>query len=181
MALRQNAPPTQFDITQQTLNQQSQIIASLSRNVSGTRRRPQPPRNLISQPASLGALITWNAPVKSVGIAGWRIYKDNENNLLEEIRDPSRRQAQVRINASSAQAFYVSSFTLQGAESPKMQVIASPSLGEFLVAFNDPGAVNPKIPNDPPEWASEPTGGTGPNLNNQGGSGNLRNQRHWSF
>src|SRR6266550_2856151 len=155
MALVTKIPAT-FDAARTILEQQSKVIGVLTRNSQGTRRRPEPPRSLVSQPASLGAVLTWNAPVKTKGVVGFRIYKDTETNLLEEVRDPARRQFRVVLPANTKANYYVSTFTSQNAESPKIPVLVSSNTDQLATAGS---GTNGSQPSPPPSWGSEPSGG----------------------
>lgn len=150
--------PTTYSAAKPLLEQISKIVATVSRNSQGTRRRPQSVRSLTSQQASLGAVLTWNAPVKTKGIVGFRIYKDNETNLLEEVRDPNRRQYRITLPAATTATFFVSSITAQGAESPKLPVVVS-STTDQLVTSGTGGGTNGSQPSPPPNWNNEPSGG----------------------
>jgi len=156
MALVTKIPPT-FEASRTILEQQSKVIGVLTRNSQGTRRRPQSPRSLISQAASLGAVLTWNAPVKMKGVIGFRIYKDSETNLLEEVRDLSRRQYRVTLPANTKANYYVSTFTVQGAESPKIPILVSSNTDQLATAGS---GTNGSQPSPPPSWNNEPSGGS---------------------
>jgi hypothetical protein len=115
--------------------------------VVGSTKRPDPPRSLIIQPGSLEVLLTWNAPYKSGDVASYRIYRDNESNLVSSISDPNVRQARIALPASTPTAFYVSSVNALGRESVKVQVIGSA------------GVTATPSPALPPEYHLEPSGG----------------------
>jgi hypothetical protein len=68
----------------------------------GTGRRPDPPRDVFFQSGSRGGLITWKLPVVNWDVAGYRIYKDTENNLYEEIKDRGRRQEYIELSAAAS-------------------------------------------------------------------------------
>jgi hypothetical protein len=125
-----------------------------------TRKRPDPPRSLISQPGSLEATITWNAPAKATDIALWRIYRDNENNLVDSIPDPNARQYRPKLPASTPTAFYVSSVNSAGRESIKVQIIATANTDQAVVTGTT-GATSGTSAPPPPGYNQEPTGGGG--------------------
>src|SRR5579883_1187670 len=102
------ALPSTYEAAQPLLQRALQETAASVLPLVSSRRRPDPPRNLISQPGSLEALITWNAPIKFNEVAGWRIYRDNEGNLVDTILDPNSRQYRPKLPANTATAFYVS-------------------------------------------------------------------------
>jgi hypothetical protein len=142
---------------------QTQIIASRTtqavlQNGLGTRRRPQPPRSLIAQAGSLVSLITWNAPQVTKGIVGWRFYKDNETNLVDDIRDPTRRQYKMALPANKTTMAYVSSITQQNVESIKVGILVHSNTDQLVVAGTG-GGTNGSQPSNPPGWGNEFSGG----------------------
>lgn len=125
-------------------------------DISG-RRRPMPPRNLIAQPGSLQALITWNAPQNINNVLGYNVYGDNENNRIANIADPNTKQISVQLPASTPRMFYVSCYNaLQ--ESIKVGVLAEASSTSYVVSGTG-GATKGSFPPLPPGYPNEPTGG----------------------
>lgn len=123
------------------------------------RQRPMSPRQVRATSGSLEALITWNAPEDTRGIVGFRIYKDDENGLVEEIRDPARRQTKVKLPGGSGKAMvYVSAFTTLNRESPKIAVLAQTN-SDQLVVTGTGGATSGTEGAEPPGWGEEPGGG----------------------
>lgn len=123
----------------------------------GNGRPPYPPRDIQAQPGSRGALLTWKLPVTGgEWIRGFRIYKDTESNLYSEIQDPGNRKLYVELSSGSTPPvtnFFISALTADGSESPKVQVQAQ--------ALAETGA--PSIPDPPPGYGSEGSGGGGRN------------------
>jgi hypothetical protein len=66
-----------------------------------TARRPLAPRDLFFQPGSRGGLLTWKLPNPNEDIDGYRIYKDSDENLYEEIKDRGRRQEYIELSAAA--------------------------------------------------------------------------------
>lgn len=126
--------------------------------LAGSRRRPDPPRSLISQGASLEGLITWNAPQKFADITGWRIYRDNENNLIDTLLDPSARQYRPKLPAAKTTAFYVSSINALQIESIKVQTFVTANSDQFVVSGTG-GGTGGSAASTPPGYDNEPTGG----------------------
>lgn len=128
--------------------------------VNGAIRRPQPPRNLQAQSGSRKVLVTWDAPLVTDGILGYKIYTANENQLLDTVTDPNVRQYSVPASAGSSPPtinIFVSSFTKRD-ESQKVQVQGA--------ATAESGA-----PSDPPPPTdSGATGNTGKTIDFDGGS-----------
>jgi len=141
------------------------IIQRVFRETSATitplasrRKRPDPPRSIIPQPGSLEALLTWNAPQKANDIVGWRIYKDNEGNLIDSILDPAARQYRPKLPANTPTAFYISSINGRGRESIKVQVIATANTDQAVVSGTT-GATSGSSASPVAGYGNEPTGG----------------------
>lgn len=150
-------PPTYEQaapIIQRAMREGASSVLPLVRNS----KRPDPPRNLISQAGSLQALITWNSPVKSDDIAGWKIYKDNEGNLFTSIMDPDAHQVSVPLPANTSTFVYVSSMNAAGRESIKVQVMATSNTDQ-IVSSGTSGGTSGSTPKLPPGYSYEPTGG----------------------
>lgn len=126
---------------------------------NGSRRRPDPPRNVIAQQGSLECLLTWNVPQRSQGIAGWNVYKDNV--LAEEIHSPSVRTAKIKLPASTSALFEVSAANSLGVESIRVPVIGSSNSDKYVVNGTT-GETGGSSPPPPPGWPSEPSGGEPP-------------------
>lgn len=134
------------------------VNASSITPLVSTRRRPDPPRSLIAQAGSLEALITWNAPQKFDDIAGWRVYRDNEGNLVDAIFDVGSRQYRPKLPANTPTAFYVSSINNAGRESIKVQVIAKANTDQYVTTGTG-GGTSGSSSSTPPGYNQEPSGG----------------------
>lgn len=66
----------------------------------GTSKQPEAPRDLQFQTGSRGGLLTWKLPVSSADVSGYRVYKDDEASLYEEIQDRGRRQEYIELTAT---------------------------------------------------------------------------------
>lgn len=133
--------------------EEKQIARAQAADMTRTRATaqvPQLPRDIILQPAPRGILVSWGLPAGfSTDIARWRVYKDTENNLYQEMADRGTRQCFVETSAGAAPPVtnvFVSSVNLLGYESNKVQ-----AQGQAAV---EAGA--PPMPPSPP-----PTGNTG--------------------
>lgn len=118
----------------------------------GTKQVPSPPRDLQVQAGPRGALLTWKLPVNNSDIAGYRIYKGDENTLYEESHDRGRRQEFVELTAGATPPItnlFVSCLNAAGAESAKIQIKAQASA--------EAGA--PTLPSTPPGYNDEGAGG----------------------
>lgn len=94
---------------------------------NGTIGRPNPPRNLLAQSGSRKVLVTWDTPIQSDDIVGWKIYTNNENALLDSIYDPNVRQYSIPASSGTTPPvinIFVSSISKRS-ESTKVQVQGS--------------------------------------------------------
>lgn len=95
--------------------------------VNGDNTKPQPPRNLQAQSGSRKVLVTWDAPADPSGIAGYKVYTANEDQLLDTINDPNVRQYNVPASSGatpSVMNVFISSFSAQR-ESALVQIQGS--------------------------------------------------------
>lgn len=137
----------------------ARVLASTLILTRGTTRVPKPPRDLFTQSGPRGILLNWRFPEGySADIAGWRVYKGDENSLFAEIREPLTTQWFVESTAGSSPPtvlLFVSSFNKLGVESPKINVtgIAQVEAGApttpatpaaYTVPYTVPGTTNPK-------------------------------------
>jgi hypothetical protein len=72
--------------------------------VNGDNRKPDPPRNLQAQSGSRKVLVTWDAPIVTDGIIGYKIYTTNENQLLDTVADANVRQYSVPASSGASPA-----------------------------------------------------------------------------
>lgn len=120
--------------------------------VRGTDRPPSPPRDIQTQPGPRVILVTWKLPTVSQDIAGWRVYKDDENTLFHEFHDRGTKQCVVEVSAGATPPtvnVFVSSVNALGVESVKVQAQGSASV--------EAGA--PTMPGVPPGYNNENAGG----------------------
>lgn len=119
----------------------------------GTARRPQPPRDLICQPAPRGVFLTWALPTVYFDIQGWRVYKGDENTLYHDLADQGVRKLLVDASAgtpsSQTISLFVSSVNGLGKESAKIQAFGAPA----------PEANAPPMPGVPPGYNNGFSGG----------------------
>lgn len=142
-------------ILQRFITENASVAAQ---NFSGW-QRPQPPRSAMAQSGSLEVLITWNAPQNQRSILGYRVYKDNEGNLVSDTADPSVRQIKIKLPSSTKNSFYVSSYNAQK-ESIKVLAIGTSNTDQIVVAGTS-GGTGGTSPSPPPGYPHEPTGGSG--------------------
>jgi len=108
---------------QQKFNARAQA-ADMTRTRT-TSNLPQSPRGVNVQSASRGILVSWSLPAGfSDDINRWRVYKDTESNLYQEIANRATRQCFVEATAGSSPPttnVFVSAMNALGYESPKIQ------------------------------------------------------------
>lgn len=139
-------------------NEQKQVARAQASDMTRTRSTaqvPSPPRDLILQAAPRGILVSWSLPAGfNTDIAKWRVYKDTESNLYQEMADRGTRQCFVETSAGATPPvtnIFVSSINLLGYESQKVQ-----AQGQAAV---EAGA--PPMPPSPPPTGSPFGGYTG--------------------
>lgn len=141
-----------YPVNMQTGEPLDQAAATQYFRVNSDNRACNPPRNLQAQAGSRKVLATWDAPVLATGIVGYKIYTNNEGQLLDTINDPSVRQYNVPASAGASPPvmnIFVSSFTNQRESMPaQVQGSASPEAG---------------APADPPVPTGSAASGTGGN------------------
>jgi phosphoribosylcarboxyaminoimidazole (NCAIR) mutase len=79
-----------------------------------TARRPATPRDLFFQAGSRGGLLTWKLPTINDDIDGYRIYKDSDLNLYEEIKDRGRRQEYIELSAAAVTPIVITAISRTG-------------------------------------------------------------------
>lgn len=152
--------PDTYDQARPVLERFIQEQAAAGTLLLGSSGRPNPPRNLIIQAGSQKVVLTWNGPQNMVGIVGWHVWKDTENNLVLTIDDVTTRQAQIQLQSNTNTGFFVSSFNALGIDSIKVQIIGKANTDQYVVAGTG-GGTGGTTPNPPPEWPVEPGGGQG--------------------
>lgn len=112
----------------------------------GTGQKPSPPRDVFLQSGPRGLLVNWRLPAGlNSDVAGFRIYKDNENALFAEIRDPNTTQHFIEATAGTTPPttnIFVSSINKLNVESATIQAQGA--------ALTEAGA--PTMPSTPPTY-----------------------------
>ena len=94
-------------------------------NITANRRRPQPPRGLLTSVSSGRVTLTWNGPQNMAGVIGYHLYQNNETNRIQSINNPETLQAIVSsLAAATTYAFYISCFA-ELFESIKIKAVAT--------------------------------------------------------
>lgn len=152
------------ELQKRTLRSQAQDMV----RIRGTGKRPDPPRDLQSQSGNGKALLTWKPPFNKVDVAGYRVYRPDENTLVMNIKDAGVTLAEIASSSGATptvQPFFVSCVNPLGLESVKVQVIGS-------ATANASATPDPAPPSDYSD-TSDPggTGGTGGGGGLEGPSG----------
>lgn len=104
----------------QALRVAANAVASL-----GTEVAPEPPRNIIAQPGSRKAVVTWLQPQRSADVTGYRIYKDNEGSIVATVESGDALRYEVPLSSGSTAPvtnIFISSVNAGGKESARIQV-----------------------------------------------------------
>lgn len=129
----------------------------------GVNAPPAPPRDVIVQSGPRGVFIVWALPPgDATTIAGWRIYRGDENTLLDKIPDRGTRNYLVPATSGSTPPtvnIFVSSVNPLGVESAKVQAQGK--------ATAESGA--PSLPTPPPGYTS----GNGSDISNHIGTSRI--------
>ena len=96
--------------------QQGDIISK-----RGSTVLPAAPRNVRVNSSTGYITIVWDAPQDPQNVQGWRVYLDNENNLIDSIGDVAHRSTQVSLSDHAQHGVYVSSVNPMGKESRKIR------------------------------------------------------------
>lgn len=119
---------------------------------------PQAPRDLRTTQGTLEAKVTWQLPADIQGCDGWRVYRDNEENLIATIEDPRVRQANVKLPGGAKAMVYVSAVSALGREGPKVGVLVESNTDQVVVTGTTGGTGGVEPPS-PPNWPEAPGGG----------------------
>jgi hypothetical protein len=98
---------------------------SVETNILGTRRRPFPIRNLTGVKSATQAqvVLSWTGPQNLSAVVGFNIYKDNENNRIQNIANPKTLSTIIALATTGIKvAYFVSAYSAL-LESIKTQVI----------------------------------------------------------
>jgi len=119
----------------------------------GSRRQPQPPRNLQNQPGSFKGVITWSEPQDNRGITDYIVYLDNETSPYVRTGISSKR-VEVPIISGSTRYVAISSVNAAGVQSQKVPFKAVSNGDQYN------GGSTGTSPTAPPSWDKEPTSGS---------------------
>jgi hypothetical protein len=95
-------------------------------NIQASRRRPQPPRSLFAIWTNSHFNLSWQGPQNMSGILGFNIYRDNDNNRIQNLANAKNLFAEISMPVGfvGKVGLWVSTYTSL-LESIKVQVIAS--------------------------------------------------------
>lgn len=137
----------------------SPLSAADSQTMRLYRGLPAILQDLQARPGSLEVVLFWNPPQSMLGVDGFRVFQDNENNLIQKIDDRDCRQVTIKMPSNFKTMFYVCAVSDPfGREGPKLSVLAN-SNTDAIVAAGTAGAT-PGTPSNPdPTWRDQPSGG----------------------
>src|SRR5262249_52711313 len=119
-------------------------------------KKPVAPRDVFVQSGPRGILVNWRMGAGfTADIAGWRLYKDDENSHFADILDPNTQQHFIESTAGSTPPvtnIFVSSINQLGFESAKVQAQSTATV--------EAGA--PTMPGTPPTYTNQFSPGKGP-------------------
>ena len=115
-------------------------------------------QDLQARPGSLEVILFWNPPQSMLGVDGYRVFQDNENNLIQKIDDRNARQVTIKMPSDFKAMFYVCAVSAFGREGPKLSVLAQ-SNTDAIVVTGTAGATagTPSAPD--PTWGDQGSGG----------------------
>ncbi len=113
------------------------------------------------RPGSLQVLLFWTAAQDRRGMDRWRIFQNNENNLIAEIGDRDTRQLNVTMPGNSSAMFYVCAVSKFGREGPKTSLLAKTNSDLYVVAGTGGSTSGTQSPPDP-TWSNQRSGGRYP-------------------
>lgn len=128
--------------------QHERIKTAERMQVRGTRKIPDAPRDVFLQSGPRGILVNWRGPQVGDDVAGWRLYKDDENSLFAEIHEPATTQHFIEASAGATPPvtnIFVSSINKLGVES----VIRVQAQGAATAE-----AAAPTMPSTPPTYST---------------------------
>lgn len=101
----------------------------------GTGKKPSPPRELSCVAINSAVNLTWKPPQSASDIVRWRVYRYDENTMVQDISDVGTLKATVDLSdAPSASALlFVSSVNAAGVESVKVPVRTSVKGGLSII------------------------------------------------
>lgn len=115
-------------------------------------------QDLQYRPGSLEVVLFWTAPQNMLGVDGWHVFQDNEENLVQDISDRNARQTTMKMAGNSAAKFYVCAVSSFKREGPKLGVTARTNT-DRIVAAGTVGATSGSSSRPDPYWGDQPSGG----------------------
>src|SRR6266403_1958941 len=106
----------------------------------------------------LQVLHVWTAPQDRRGMDRWRIFQNNENNLIAEIGDRDTRQFNVTMPGNSSAMFYICAVSKFGREGLKASLLAKTNSDLYVIAGTGGSTSGTQSPPDS-TWANQRSGG----------------------
>lgn len=115
-------------------------------------------QDLQYRPGSLEVVLFWTAPQNMLGVDGWHVFQDNEENLIQDIGDRNARQTTIKMAGNSAAKFYVCAVSAFKREGPKLEITARTNTDRIVTAGTT-GATSGSSSRPDSFWEDQPSGG----------------------
>ena len=122
------------------------------------RGRPGALQDVRAKAGSLEIVLFWNAPQNMLGVDSWRIFQDNETNLIQQVGDRNARQTTIKMAGNAKSMFYVCAVSEFGREGPKTPVLASSDSNQIVVSGTG-GATSGTASSADSDWLQQSSGG----------------------
>lgn len=115
-------------------------------------------QDLQYRPGSLEVVLFWSVSQNRLGMDSFRVFQDNENNLIQQIGDRNARQLTVKMPGNSSAMFYVCAVSMFGREGPKLSVLAKTNSDLMVVTGTSGGTTGSSSAPDQ-DWKNQSSGG----------------------
>lgn len=131
------------------------------RRIIVSTRKPFPPRFITVVQGTMEVLVFWERPENMLGVDFFRVYLDNESNIVWESNDARSRRARIKIPANTTKLILVSAVNRStGRESVLIAVQGSSNNDKYVV--DGTGGETDGVEGSPPaEWEDTISGGGG--------------------
>lgn len=119
---------------------------------------PAAVQDLQYRPGSLEIVLFWTASQNRMGMDAWRVFQDNESNLIQQIGDSNVRQLTIKMPGNSSAMFYVCAVSAFGREGPKVGVLAKTN-SDLVVTTGTAGSTSGSTSTPDSDWQKQPSGG----------------------
>jgi len=145
---------------------QSQIMLRQFSTVEDRRllvstRRPYPPRNPTVVPGTMEVLVFWERPESMLGVDFFRVYLDNESNIVWESNDARSRRARIKIPANTTKLILVSAVNRSTSRESVLAAVQGSSNDDKYVVDGTTGETVGTEGAPPVGWEDTISGGGG--------------------